>query len=313
MWTQNFVSVKVFVLNNDGKSRLGMIKIVLLSFCFCHFCTLAFLRADETYWDTNLVRAYVHNSDMQRRWASAFLASNLRQLNGDEHILDIGCGDGKITADISTFIPQGAILGIDPSKPMLDWARKQYCSLEYPNLAFQEGGFLEPNISESFDIIVSNCALQHCSNQSQAFENLAKLLKPGGKLWIMIPAVDNVAWKQARKVVQTSPKWACYWENIVPRKFFTIEECVELLNATNLQPQRVEKIQTLDPFVDREEFLSFLLGTFTPAVPSNMAKEFYNEIINEYLRLLPEAMNFDGVIEARFGRIEIEAFKKKHQ
>ena len=284
-----------------------MIKKLLLSLYIFHFCSLTPLAADDTYWDSNLVRAYVHNSDMQRRWALAFLASNLRQLNGDEHILDIGCGEGKITADISKFIPQGTILGIDPSRPMLDWARKQYCSLEYPNLAFLEGGFLEPNISESFDIIVSNCALQHCSNQSQAFKNLAQLLKPGGKLWIMIPAIDNAAWKQARKVVQTSPKWACYWQNIPPRKFFTIEECAELLKEANLHPLRIEKIQTLDPFVDREEFLSFLLGTFTPAVPSDMAKEFYNDMIDEYLRLHPEAMNFNGVIEARFGRIEIEA------
>lgn len=284
-----------------------MLKKLTLAVWVFHFCVLTYLAADDTFWDSRMTRSYVHNSDLQRRWAWAFLAPNLRQLKGDERILDIGCGDGKITADISKFISQGSILGIDPSIPMLDWARKQYCSVEYPNLAFQVGGFLNPNIFESFDIIISNCALQHCSNQPQAFENLAKLLKLGGKLWIMIPAFENEALKQARKNVQTSPKWACYWQNISPRKFPTIEECKELLKRANLYGQRIEKVQTLDPFVDREEFLSFLLGTFTPAVPSDLAREFYNDMIDEYLRLLPEAINFEGVIEARFGRIEIEA------
>lgn len=267
-------------------------------------------QADDTYWDAKLVRSYVHHSDLQRRWAWAFLASNLQMLKGDEDILDIGCGDGKITADISKFIPHGTIIGIDPSLPMLDWAQKQYCSLEYPNLTFQVGGFLENNLSKSFDIIISNCALQHCSEQAQAFQKLAKLLKPEGKLWIMIPAIDNEAWKQARKAVQTSSKWACYWQNVLPRNFFTLEECIRLLEEVNLHPLRIEKIQTKDPFVDREEFLNFLLGTFTPAVPSEMAKTFYNEMIDEYLRLLPAAMDSNGVIEARFGRIEIEATKK---
>lgn len=290
------------------KDVLMLKKLVFVFYVF-QICVCAYLQADDTYWDTRLVRLYVHNSELQRRWALAFLASNLQQLNGDEKILDIGCGDGKITADVSKFIPQGHILGIDPSVPMLSWAKKQYSVVEYPNLTFHAGGFLESNTSESFDVIISNCALQHCSDQLQAFKNLSKLLKPNGKLWIMVPALDNQAWKQARKIVQTSPKWASYWKNIPPRKFLTIEEYRKLLSEVGLELQRIERIQTQDPFIDREEFLNFLLGTFTPAVPTDQARDFYNEMIEEYIRLLPEAINTEGVIEVRFGRIEIEAVK----
>jgi hypothetical protein len=123
----------------------------------------------------------------------------------------------------------------------------------------------------------------------------------------MVPALDNSAWKEARKIVQASPKWAAYWQNVTPRNFLTIEDFAELLERNHLHPIRIEKVQTKDPFVDRLEFLNFLLGTFTPAVPSQMAKEFWNEVIDEYLRLFPEAINDEGVLEARFGRIEIEA------
>jgi SAM-dependent methyltransferase len=276
----------------------------ILSACFAT-CS----GADETYWDSNLVRSYVHNSDLQRRWACSFLAKNLSWLEGDEHILDIGCGDGKITADISKFVPEGLAVGIDPSIPMLEWAKKQYCREEYPNLSFKEGGFLEPSTTETFDVIISTCALQHCLDQERAFENMAALLKSGGKLWIMVPAIDNQAWKEARKNLQNSPKWSIYWQNIPPRKFLTMGECAELLKKVKLCPQRIEKIQTRDPFIDREEFLNFLLGTFTPAVPAALARDFYGELIDEYIRLLPEALHSNGVIDARFGRIEIEAFK----
>jgi trans-aconitate methyltransferase len=286
-----------------------MFKNLFLAFYILQMCLNTYLEADETYWDTRLVKLYVHNSELQRRWAMAFLAPNLRKLNGNEKILDIGCGDGKITADVSKFIPQGTILGIDPSIPMLDWAQKQYCHSEYPNLTFQPGGFLEPNLTELFDVIISNCALQHCADQQQALKSLNCLLKPNGKLWIMVPSLNNEAWKQARKNTLTSSKWAPFLKDIPLRKFLELEEYKHLFNEAGFKLLTIKRIQTQDPFIDKEELLDFLVGTFIPFVPADQIKEFYSEMIEEYLRLLPEAINSQGVIEARFGRIEIEGLK----
>lgn len=280
-----------------------------LLFAGCLFFIQHNLRADTSYWNDHIVRSYVHNSELQRRWAWSFLAPHLQKLKGDEQILDIGCGDGKITADISKFIPGGHITGIDPSNDMLIWAKKQYCELEYPNVSFEDGGFLEYNLTNTFDIVFSNCALQHCPNQKLAIQNAAELLKPNGKLLILIPALDNSAWIKARKTLQASPKWARYWQNTTPRKIHTLEEYTEFLINAHLQPLKIEKKATLDPFIDREDFLSFLLGTFTPAVPPELAREFWLEFIDEYSRLLPEALKPNGVIEARFGTIVIEGIK----
>lgn len=70
------------------------------------------------------------------------MAPHLKNLKGNEHILDVGCGDGKITADISKFVPNGFVLGIDLAKPMIEWAKKQYHPMEYSNLSFQEGNLI---------------------------------------------------------------------------------------------------------------------------------------------------------------------------
>ena len=88
-------------------------------------------------------------------------------------VLDIGCGDGKITADVSRFVKEGEVLGIDPSLAMIEWAKKQFSPHEYPNLRFQLGGFLSPSLESSFDLIYSTAALQHCMDQLAAFKNLA--------------------------------------------------------------------------------------------------------------------------------------------
>ena len=195
--------------------NLSKVLLIFLTFSVTH------LAADISYWDLKLVRAYVHNSDLQRRWAWAHLAPKIRQLKGDERILDIGCGDGKITADVSKFIPQGYILGIDPSTSMLEWAKKQYCKREDPNLQFIEGGFLEPNTSELFDVVISNCALQHSSNQQQSFKNLGVLLLANGKLWVLIPALDSEAkWKPSTKTSSSLLQMVLLLEKCSSSKFF---------------------------------------------------------------------------------------------
>lgn len=269
-----------------------------------------FVYADETYWDVNLVRNYAHNSELQRRWAFAFLAKNLRQLKGNESVLDIGCGEGKITADVAKFIPDGTVLGIDPSKGMLEWACKQHTSIEYPNVAFREGGFLEPNLTTQYDVIYSTCAFQHCSDQPKALENVAQLLKPQGQLWIMTPSMDNPAWKEAGKTLRNSEKWSIYWQKATPRKFPTVEQYAILLKNAVLKAKRIEKVQTSDAFIDREELMQFLLGTMAPVMPSDLAHQYWNELIDEYLRLSPESLREDGAIEVRFSRVEVEAIKE---
>jgi trans-aconitate methyltransferase len=56
---------------------------------------------------------YAKNSDAQLKWAQE-LRSHL-DLKGDESILDVGCGDGKITADFAVGLPHGRAIGVDSS------------------------------------------------------------------------------------------------------------------------------------------------------------------------------------------------------
>jgi trans-aconitate 2-methyltransferase len=60
---------------------------------------------------------YAANSVVQQTWARELIAKlNLR---GDEHILDVGCGDGKVTAEIARTVPRGLVTGIDASPEMI--------------------------------------------------------------------------------------------------------------------------------------------------------------------------------------------------
>lgn len=278
----------------------------LKSLVFFLFCS-CWAFAEESYWDKQLVRSYVHNSELQRRWAWSFLAPHLKKLTGFEHILDIGCGDGKITADLSCFVSEGLVVGIDPSYDMLNWARKQYPPEDYSNLLFQIGTFSQPAVTETFDLIVSFCALHHESDPFAGILRAKQYLKPGGKLLILVPSLYNPSWAQAGAKMRAKPKWAPYWKDFTPRRFLSGEQYKQFLEEIGFQKVVVRLVETKDAFIDQEEWIRWFQGTFPACVPSEQSYAFYEEWIQEQIQIDPSVVGEDGVLYAHIGYIQIEA------
>ena len=66
---------------------------------------------------------YAKNSDAQLKWAQE-LRQNI-DLPKYQSILDVGCGDGKITADFAATLPSSNVMGIDSSAAMVAYAAHQ--------------------------------------------------------------------------------------------------------------------------------------------------------------------------------------------
>jgi len=81
-------------------------------------------------WDA---QRYHKNSSHQKRWARGLLRQAV--FKGNENVLEVGCGDGQITAAISRSVPYGSVLGVDSSGQMIRLARKNFCR-ENANLSF---------------------------------------------------------------------------------------------------------------------------------------------------------------------------------
>ena len=78
---------------------------------------------------------YAANSAVQQTWARELIAR--LKLRGDERILDVGCGDGKVTAEIARAVPRGFVIGIDASAEMIGFAREAFPPSKISNLKFQ--------------------------------------------------------------------------------------------------------------------------------------------------------------------------------
>ncbi|HEX2623263.1 MAG TPA: methyltransferase domain-containing protein, partial [Phototrophicaceae bacterium] len=63
---------------------------------------------------------YAKNSGAQLGWARELITK--LNLKGDEALLDVGCGDGKITAELARAVPDGFVLGVDSSPDFVAYA-----------------------------------------------------------------------------------------------------------------------------------------------------------------------------------------------
>lgn len=95
---------------------------------------------------------------------------------GWETVLDIGCGDGKISSLIAE--KAGSVVGIDISPSMIEFAKKQYGS---ENLFFEVQDATNLPFKESFDSVVSFTTLQWIPNQEAVLQGIYQSLKKRGE------------------------------------------------------------------------------------------------------------------------------------
>jgi len=141
------------------------------------------MNAVKQTWDA---QDYAKNSSAQESWANE-LVSKLA-LQGNEHLLDIGCGDGKITFSIAQKLTDGKVVGIDRSENMIELAKDQF---DLPNLSFFTMDATEISFTEKFDIAFSNAALHWVKDHGAVLSGLKKHLNKNAKILFQMGGYGN--------------------------------------------------------------------------------------------------------------------------
>ena len=109
-------------------------------------------------------------------------------------VLDLGCGTGRDAYLASKLVgPSGSVIAVDMTDEQLDVARRHresQCRIfgyDKPNITFHKG-FIEDlgaiGIADnSIDVVISNCVINLSSNKQRVFEEIYRVLKPGGELF----------------------------------------------------------------------------------------------------------------------------------
>src|SRR5437763_10453546 len=109
----------------------------------------------------------------------------LMQLRPADRVLDLGCGAGWATRLLAARVPQGKVTGVDISDEMIERARRS--STNFSNIEFAVGSSEKiPAANDSCDKVLSIESFYYYPDQGAALDELRRLLKPGGRFFILI-------------------------------------------------------------------------------------------------------------------------------
>ena len=101
-------------------------------------------------------------------------------------VLDLGSGGGlDVFVAARKVGPTGKAIGVDLTAEMVEKARRFAAEGGYPNVEFYVGQIENlPVASESIDVVISNCVINHASDKAAVFREARRALKPGGRLYV---------------------------------------------------------------------------------------------------------------------------------
>lgn len=246
---------------------------------------------DPSRPDTWSAAEYAQHSTLQEAMASQALA--LLELRGDEHVLDIGCGDGRISARIATdLVAHGTVCGVDASSDMVSFAQAEHAGVA--NLQFMVADARQMHFEGSFDAVVSFNALHWVPDILPALRGLRAALVPDGRAWLRlvtqgpVPSLESVA-EQVRREAAWAPLFVGFDD---PYLRLDAEHVATLALSAGLGVLSLHTRLEQWDFGSRAALLGFCsagFGAWTKRLPGDRRIGFVEAVLDRYLATRDDA------------------------
>ncbi len=199
-------------------------------------------------------------------------------LEGDEVVLDAGCGSARITQALLERLPRGRVIAVDESASMIDAARERLG----PAADLRVVDLLDLQLSEPVDAILSTATFHWISDHDRLFRRLHGALRAGGRLAAQCGGEGNIdILRGEANAVRSRAPYAEHfagWQ--APWNYAGAEPTRERLLAAGfaaadcwLQPAPRE------PEHPREFLATIVLGPHVQQLPESLREQFMDDVL----------------------------------
>lgn len=247
-----------------------------------------------TDWDAEL---YHQVSSFQEGWARKMLDERL-PLEGDETVLDAGCGSGRVTRMLVERLPRGRVIGVDGAPSMIEHARRalgKEATLVNADLTELTPELLRERTGvEAVDAVFSNATFHWIPDHEALFSSLHSVLRPGGKLVAQCGAEGNVqAFGEVVAEVSTREAFAPHlagWDP--PWNFSSREDADRRLAAAGFDPVECW-ITKFDASPDDPR--AFMRASGFAPIFERLPAELHDDFVEAVFERVPEPVTFHYV------------------
>ena len=205
-------------------------------------------------WDAD---TYQRVSEPQLAWGLTVLSR--LELQGDERIIDAGCGTGRLTAELLERAPSGRVIATDLSYNMLSVAQRVLTPRFGDRVSFVQSDLLQGCFAPAADVIFSTATFHWVLDHPRLFREIYRQLVPGGRLMAQCGGAGNLkrTHERATALLKVPPfvRFSQRWTN--PWEFATAKVTAERLRDAGFEDVETYIESQPTPLPNAEEYAEF--------------------------------------------------------
>lgn len=239
----------------------------------------------NTYWNAAV---YDRIGKPMRRWAQQVIDD--LALQGDEVVLDAGCGSGSVTFDLLERLPAGKIYAVDASPEMIASLAKTVAERGASNVLPLQASLTDFTLPEPVDAVFSNAVFHWIPDDEALFGSLYRATKPGGRLRAQCGGFGNNAHVlEAVAAVRERPEFAPHLQGFSDsKKYRTPEEATASLELAGWRDVHASLFAAPVPFRDHNEaalyIQTILLRDHIARLPEPAGDAYASAVVEETIR-----------------------------
>ena len=212
------------------------------------------------------------------------------RLNGNETVLDLGCGTGRDAEHLLSLLPRGHVVAVDGSGQMLSELRQRLAD-NLDRVTIVQADLRHPlRLAQAVDAAVSVATLHWLPDHAAVFHNLAAVLRPGGQFIAECGGYGNIV------TFRTALRQVCGTDGGEIWNFADVRGTTQHLQEAGFtdldvrlvpDPARLERGEQLEAFI-----ATVMLGAQLRDMPDEDRRPFVHEVaqslpepVIDYVRL----------------------------